>query len=57
MPTVTSGSETRQRTKGTHLRFLPEEHAVLEQIAKRRGFKSVQALILENLQPLITAAE
>ena len=49
-----SGSEIRRRTDSVVLRLLPIEGAVLRAIARDRGHRSVQALILQALQPLLT---
>jgi hypothetical protein len=48
-----SGSEIRRRTDSVSLRLLPAESAVLRAIAQDRGHRSVQALILHALQPLL----
>jgi hypothetical protein len=52
-----SGTETRQRTHRVNLRLLPEESDALRILARQRGLASVQALIIETLQPLIMPDE
>lgn len=51
-----SGSETRRRTERLTLRLLPNEHERLQSLADERGLTSVQALILDALQPMIATA-
>jgi len=48
-------SETRQRTSQIALRLLPEERQKLEEEARRRGLRSTQQLILEQLQSVLSA--
>lgn len=49
------GSETRQRTERKTLRLLPAENVVAEALAKEFDTKTVQALIVDALQPVFTA--
>lgn len=49
-----SGSETRQRTERMTLRLLPQEHQVAQSVADEFGMPSVQALIVDVLQPLMS---
>lgn len=49
-------SEKRQRSTLLGLRLLPEERRLLEEEAERRGFRSAQELVLDQLKPVLTAA-
>jgi uncharacterized protein with von Willebrand factor type A (vWA) domain len=49
-------SEKRQRSNLLGLRLLPEERQRLEEEASRRGFRSAQELVLDQLKPVLTAA-
>ncbi len=49
------GTETRQRTARKTLRLLPAENVVAEALAEEFDTKSVQALIVDALQPVFTA--
>jgi len=49
-------SEKRQRSNLLGLRLLPEERRRLEEEASRRGFRSAQELVLDQLKPVLTAA-
>lgn len=49
------GSETRQRTERMTLRLLPEQQKVAQALATELEKSSVQALILDALQPLISS--
>ena len=49
-------SEKRQRSNLLGLRLLPEERQRLEEEANRRGFRSAQELVLDQLRPVLTAA-
>lgn len=49
-------SERRQRSTLLGLRLFPEERVRLEEEAQRRGFRSAQELVLEQLKPVLTAA-
>jgi hypothetical protein len=48
------GSETRQRTERMTLRLLPKEQQVAQALADQFDKSSVQALLLDALQPLMT---
>lgn len=48
------GTETRQRTERMTLRLLPQERQVADFIAEEFGMSSVQALILDAIQPLMS---
>lgn len=48
------GTETRQRTERYTLRLLPSEQQVAEALADEFEKSSVQALLLDALQPLMT---
>jgi hypothetical protein len=48
------GTETRRRTKHMTLRLLPQEQQVAEVVAAEFDMKSVQALIVEACQPLMS---
>ncbi len=48
------GTETRQRTKNLMLRLLPQEQEVAAVVASQFDMKSVQALIVDVCQPLMT---
>lgn len=49
------GTETRQRTERMTLRLLPAENVVAEALVEEFDTKSVQALIVDALQPVFTA--
>ena len=49
-------SEKRQRSNLMGLRLLPEERRRLEEEASRRGFRSAQEFVLDQLKPVLTAA-
>lgn len=51
-----SGTGKRQRTELVGLRLLPAEGDALRALARKHGHSSVQALILDTLQPLIGAS-
>jgi hypothetical protein len=46
-----SGSETRKRTKVIALRLLPSEQEALRTLADEAGHRSVQAWILDVIEP------
>lgn len=48
------GTETRRRTKHMTLRLLPQEQEVAEAVASQFDMKSVQALIVDVCQPLMS---
>ena len=49
-----SGSETRKRTERMTLRLLPQEQQVVQLVADEFGMPSIQALIVDALQPLMS---
>jgi len=51
-----SGTETRQRTERFNLRLLPDERRAAEALAKQRGYSSVQAWVLSEIQPALHEA-
>lgn len=51
---IRRGTETRQRTERYTLRLLPSEQQVAEALAGEFEKSSVQALLLDALQPLMT---
>lgn len=48
------GTETRRRTKHMTLRLLPQEQEVAQAVASEFDMTSVQALIVEACQPLMS---
>lgn len=51
-----SGTETRQRTERFNLRLLPDERRAAEALANERGYNSVQAWVLSEIQPALHQA-
>ena len=51
-----SGSETRKKSDQIALRLQPEQRRFLENEARRRGLRSAQELILQQLEPVFTDA-
>lgn len=51
-----SGTETRQRTERFNLRLLPDERRAAEALANERGYTSVQAWVLSEIQPALNQA-